>query len=87
MHALKVEYILLLLNCQKVYEIICVLCILFRIQMSSRHLPMRAVEFEPSLSATAFGTCFFRSPNATLETVELSSISLQEKTEQFDNVK
>ena len=61
------------------------LCILFRIRMSSRHLSMKPVEFEPSLSA--FGTCFFRSPNATLETLEMSSISLQEKTEQLDNVK
>ena len=60
------------------------LCILFRIRMSSRHLSMKPVEFEPSI---AFGTCFFRSPNATLETLEMSSISLQEKTEQFDNVK
>ena len=42
------------------------LCILFRTRMSSRHLPMKAVEFEPSLSAIAFGTCFFRSLNATL---------------------
>ena len=55
--------------------------------MSSRHLSMKAVEFEPSLSAIAFGTCFFRSPNATLETLEMSSISLQEKREQLDNVK
>ena len=61
------------------------LCVLFRIRMSSRHLPMQAVEFEPS--AIAFGTCFFSSPNATLETLEMSSISLQEKTEQLDNVK
>ena len=34
------------------------LCILFRIRMSSRHLSMKAVEVEPSLSAIAFGTCF-----------------------------
>ena len=43
------------------------LCILFRIRMSSRHLSMKPVEFEPSLSAIAFGTCFFRSPNAQLK--------------------
>ena len=45
------------------------------------------VDMRSSISAIAFGTCFFRSPNATLETLEMSSISLQEKTEQLDNVK
>ena len=86
MHAFKVEYIRFF--CYRIANSVRNnLCILFRIGMSSRHLSMKAVEFEPSLSAIAFGTCFFRLPNATLETLEMSSISLQEKTEQLDTVK